>query len=184
MAPEIVVRAQHGDEAAFMALAEAVVDRFQAVAQRILRDRHLAEDATQQALLAMWRELPRLRDPGRFEAWSYRILVNACYGEMRRRRPTLSLDLVLEHGSDDAFDGVIDRDQLERAFLTLSLDHRAILVLHHYLGWTLPQIASVLEVPVGTVNSRLSRAMGRLRSTLRAEASGVLVTRVAGIGRR
>src|SRR5262245_43183809 len=87
MDPELVVRAQRGDEEAFATLAVAMGGRLNAVAHRILRDTSLAEDATQQALLTIWRTLPQLRDPARFEAWSYRIVVNACYVEGRRRRP-------------------------------------------------------------------------------------------------
>ena len=83
---ELVLRAQRGDEEAFASLAIAVGDRLHAVAQRILRDADLAEDASQQALLTIWRDLPQLRDPERFEAWCYRVLVRACYSEGRRSR--------------------------------------------------------------------------------------------------
>src|SRR6187399_3477184 len=86
MDTELVIRAQHGDEEAFASLAVAVGDRLHAVAHRILRDIELAEDATQQALLSIWRDLPQLRDPARFEAWSYRLLVRACYAEGRKFR--------------------------------------------------------------------------------------------------
>src|SRR6186997_1494636 len=83
---ELIGRAQRGDEEAFASLAVAVGNRLHAVAHRILRDTDLAEDATQQALLAIWRDLPQLRDPARFDAWSYRLLVRACYAEGRRTR--------------------------------------------------------------------------------------------------
>lgn len=86
MDAEFVIRAQQGDEEAFASLAVAIGDRLHAVAQRILRDTDLAEDATQQALLAIWRDLPQLRDPERFDGWSYRLLVRACYAEGRRTR--------------------------------------------------------------------------------------------------
>ncbi len=86
MDTELVIRAQHGDEEAFASLAVAAGDRLHAVAHRILRDTDLAEDATQQALLSIWRDLPQLRDPARFDAWSYRLLVRACYAEGRRTR--------------------------------------------------------------------------------------------------
>lgn len=84
MDTELVIRAQHGDEEAFTSLAVAVGDRLHAVAHRILRDTDLAEDATQQALLSIWRDLPQLRDPARFDAWSYRLLVRA---SLRRGPP-------------------------------------------------------------------------------------------------
>ena len=86
MDADVVVRAQRGDKGAYALLAGDVADRFLAVARRILRDMDLAEDATQQALLAIWQDLPQLRDPARFEAWSYRLLVHACYAEGRKER--------------------------------------------------------------------------------------------------
>src|SRR5918996_4614424 len=119
MDTDLVVRAQGGDEGAFASLAVAVGDRLHAVAHRILRDIDLAEDATQQALLAIWQNLPVLRDPARFEAWSYRLLVNACYDEGRRRRiwnPNLSVLHDDHAAAPDAMGQVHDRDQLERGF--------------------------------------------------------------------
>src|ERR1700693_40586 len=92
MDQELVALAQRGDEQAFASLAVAAGHRLHAVAFRILRDTDLAEDATQQALLNVWRNLPQLRDPARFDAWSYRLLVRACYadaGPERRWAPTL-----------------------------------------------------------------------------------------------
>ena len=86
MDTELVTRAQRGDRAAFGLLAAEIATKFLAVSRRILRDIDLAEDATQQALVAIWRDLPQLRDPARFDAWSYRLLVRACYAEGRRSR--------------------------------------------------------------------------------------------------
>ena len=78
MDTDLVVRAQRGDKVAYATIATEIADRHLAVARRILRDLDLAEDATQQALLPVWQDLPQLRDPARFEAWSYRLLVHAC----------------------------------------------------------------------------------------------------------
>src|SRR5512135_555935 len=86
MDTDLVILAQHGDKGAFGLIAARIADRFLAVARRILRDIDLAEDATQQALLAIWQDLPSLRDPARFDAWSYRLLVRACYAEGKRSR--------------------------------------------------------------------------------------------------
>jgi RNA polymerase sigma-70 factor (ECF subfamily) len=136
MDPELVIRAQHGDGEAFASLAVVCGDRLHAIAHRILRDVDLAEDATQQALLAIWQNLPMLRDPARFEAWSYRLLVNACYDEGRRRRvwnPNLRALYDDDTAAPDALGQVHDRDQLERGFRRLSIDHRAVVVLHTYL---------------------------------------------------
>jgi len=170
---ELIGRAQHGDEEAFASLVVAVGGRLHAVAHRILRDIDLVEDATQQALLAIWRDLPRLRDPARFDAWSYRLLVRACYAEARRTRhwaPNLRLLPADEPAAREGLSAVVDRDQLERGFRRLSIEHRAVVVLHHYLDLPLDDVADVLGVPVGTVRSRLHHAMRGLRAALEADA--------------
>ena len=173
MDTDLVTRAQHGDEGAFASLAVACGDRLHAVAHRILRDTDLAEDATQQALLAIWQDLPQLRDPARFDAWSYRLLVRACYAEGRRTRrwtPNMRLLSSDEPRQADGTSAVVDRDQLERGFRRLSIDHRAVVVLHHYLDLSLDEVAETLGVPAGTVRSRLHHAMRGLRAALDADA--------------
>ena len=173
MDTDLVIRAQRGDEQAFASLAVAVGDRLHALSHRILRDVDLAEDATQQTLLAIWRDLPQLRDPARFDAWSYRLLLRACYAEGRRTRrwaPNLRVLTTDEPSDPDATGTVHDRDQLERGFRRLSIDHRAVVVLHHYLDMPLEQVAETIGVPVGTVRSRLHHAMRGLRAALDADA--------------
>ncbi len=173
MDTDLVMRAQRGDKGAYGLVAATIADRFLAVARRILRDRDLAEDATQQALLAIWQDLPRLRDPGRFEAWSYRLLVHACYAEGRKERrwaPNLRVLPTDEPIDDDGLISVIDRDQLERGFRRLTLDHRVVVVLYHYLDKPLDEIARILEIPVGTAHSRLHHAMRGLRAALDADS--------------
>ena len=172
MDTELVKAAQNGDNRAFTALAAAMADRFLAASHRILRDISLAEDATQQALLNIWRDLPQLRDPARFEAWSYRLLVRSCYAEAGRTRrwtPNIRLLPVDEPMVPDGMSVVIDRDQLERGFRRLSID-RTVVVLHHYLDLPLDQIADVLGISAGTVASRLHYAIRGLRAALDADA--------------
>ena len=169
MDTDLVTRAQGGDEGAFMSLAVAAGDRLHAVAHRILRDTDLAEDATQQALLAIWRDLPQLRDPARFEAWSYRLLVRACYAEGRKSRrwaPNVRLLSVDEPMVVDGAGAVVDRDELERAFRRLSMNHRTVVVLHHYLDLPLDRVADIVGAPLGTVGSRLHYATRQLRTAL------------------
>jgi RNA polymerase sigma-70 factor, ECF subfamily len=173
MDTDLVVRAQRGDKAAYAILATEIADRHLAVARRILRDLDLAEDATQHALLSVWQDLPQLRDPARFEAWSYRLLVRACYAESRKQRhwaPNLRLLPADESIADDDLSSVVDRDQLERGFRRLTLDHRAVVVLHHYLDLPLDRVADILGIPVGTAHSRLHHAMRGLRAALDADA--------------
>jgi RNA polymerase sigma-70 factor (ECF subfamily) len=173
MDTDLVTRAQQGDRDAFSILAAQVADRFLQVSHRILSDIDLAEDATQQALLSVWQDLPQLRDPARFEAWSYRLLVRACYAEGRKSRrwaPNLRLLSVDEPMVVDGLSVVVDRDQLERAFRGLSLNHRTVVVLHHYLDLPLDRVADIVGAPIGTVSSRLHYATGQLRSALKADA--------------
>src|SRR6185369_12033848 len=173
MDTDLVVRAQRGDKAAYALIATEIADRHLAVARRILRDLDLAEDATQQALLSVWQDLPQLRDPARFEAWSYRLLVRACYSESRKQRrwaPNLRVLPSDESIADDGLSSVVDRDQLERGFRRLSIDHRAVVVLHHYLDLPLDRVAEILGIPVGTAHSRLHHAMRGLRAALDADA--------------
>jgi RNA polymerase sigma-70 factor (ECF subfamily) len=174
--PTIVARAQRGDEEAFGLIVDTSGGRLHAVAHRILRDIDLAEDATQQALLDIWRDLPNLRDPARFDAWSYRLLVRACYAEGRRSRratPNLHLLPADEPTEAEGASVVANRDQLERGFRRLSIDHRTVVVLHHYLALTVDEIAETLGVPPGTVRSRLHHAMRGLRAALEADARPV-----------
>ena len=177
METDHVVRAQRGDKGAYALVASEIADRFLAVARRILRDTNLAEDATQGALLAIWQDLPTLRDPARFEAWSYRLLVRACYAEARRERrwaPNLRIIPIDEGVGDPALSSVVDRDQLERGFRRLSLEHRTVVVLHHYLDLPLDRVAEVLGIPTGTAHSRLHHAMRALRSALEADARATI----------
>lgn len=169
----LVDRAKRGDEEAFDALARVVGDRCMAIAYRILRDADLAEDAAQAALITAWRELRTLRDPDRFEPWLHRILTNACYAEARRRRRwSASIRVLPTTGAYDP-GGILtidDRDQLERALRRLTLEQRAVLVFHHYLELSLPEVSDRLDIPLGTVKSRLHYAMTALRASLEADA--------------
>jgi RNA polymerase sigma-70 factor (ECF subfamily) len=169
MRVRLVERAKEGDEIAFSELVDLDGDRCYAIAYRILRDAERAQDAVQQAFLLAWRELPKLRDPERFEVWLHRLLVNACYEEFRRYRRwsenvrTLPVD---GPAARDETVSIDDRDALERAFRTLSPEHRAVVVLHHHAGLPLASIAEVAGVPLGTIKSRLHYATRILRRAL------------------
>ena len=169
MRTRLVEQARDGDEVAFTELVDLDGDLCYAIAYRILRDVERAQDAVQQAFLLAWRELPRLRDPERFEVWLHRLLVNACYEEFRRYRRwstnvrTLPVDGPA--GPDETV-SIDDRDALDRAFRRLSPEHRAVVVLHHHAGYPLASIAEVAGVPLGTVKSRLHYATRILREAL------------------
>jgi RNA polymerase sigma-70 factor, ECF subfamily len=168
---QLVERAQRGDREAYEILARTSARRLYLVAHRIVRDADAAEDAVQQTLVTMWRELPRLRDPDRFEAWTYRLVVRSSIQEVRRNR-RMSLTVrdtnASEPSAPDGLGQLAMRDQLERAFRALSPEHRAVVVLHHYVGLPLGEIADALGVPYGTVGSRLHYAVRQLRESLAA----------------
>jgi RNA polymerase sigma-70 factor (ECF subfamily) len=169
---ELVRQAKQGDAEAFDSLARLVGDRCLAIAVRILRDVDLAEDAVQTALITAWTELRSLRDASRFEPWLHRILTNACYAEAgRRRRWSEGLKIVPVAGaSPDDYLTVDDRDLLERAFRRLTVQQRAVLVFHHYLGLSISEVAVRTGLPLGTAKSRLHHATRALRASIEADA--------------
>ena len=176
----LVEQAQRGDREAYEALARASARRLYLAAHRIVRDADRADDAAQQALVAIWRELPSLRDPDAFEAWTYRLVVRFCLQESRRSKRTgvreIRIDESVPVGSNAYADADL-RDQLERALQTLSVEHRTVVVLHHYSGLSLVDIAGIVGVPYGTVRSRLHHATEALRAAIDA---GERTTAVGG----
>jgi RNA polymerase sigma-70 factor, ECF subfamily len=179
MDADLVRRAQRGDREAFDMLAADAYHRLFILAHRILRDVELAKDAVQECLVAAWKGLRALRDLDRWDAWIQRLLINACYQEARRKRRRLpEVHLIPVDGgpaAGDAIADLADRDQLERAFRRVPVEQRAVLVLHHYLGLRLPEIAELLGVPEGTVRSRLHYATVAMRAVLEADARSTLV---------
>ena len=173
MQRDLVERAMSGDHDAFSELARVSVGRLLVIARLILHDEAAAEDATQDALVAAWRHIRGLRDPDRFEAWLHRLLVNACHREARRGRTRSSREVHLpgmDSPEPDETNRTLDRDQLERGFRRLDVDHRAVIVLYYYVGLRPEEAADVLGLPPGTVRSRLHRAMQQMRAALEADA--------------
>lgn len=178
MQRELVEQAQRGSAEAFAALLRPTADRLYAIAYRILRDADRAEDATQRALIGTWEHLCDLRDADRFEAWTCRLVVREAYREARheaRRLPNVGVIADLRSADPDMAAVIATADELERGFRRLSAEHRAVLILHHYLGMPVAEIADVLGIPAGTVCSRLHYAMGCLRAALEADARSTLV---------
>ena len=174
MQRDLVELAQRGDHDAFASLARTAISRLDAAAWLILGDPDQAKDAVQNALVRAWRDLPTLRDPDRFDPWLHRLLVRACIDEARRlRRHRIDVELIdidVPAPASGMESVVADRDQLERGFLRLDPEMRAVIVLHYYLDLSLPDVAVSLGIPLGTAKSRLHRAVGQLRSALDADA--------------
>jgi len=171
MTRELVRRAIEGDRDAFSSLVDASVDRLYAVATLILRDPDRAQDAVQEALMSAWKDVRALRDPDAWDAWLHRITVWACYRAAKkdRRRNRVELRVVPDPAASrtfDSADALADRDLVERQLNDLPLDHRAVIVLRFYLDLPLDEVGDILDIPVGTVKSRLYRALASLRESM------------------
>ena len=177
----LVERARDGDQEAYELLVDHVTRPLFRVAHRILRDLDAAEDAVQRALVDIWRDLPRLKDLDRFDAWTYRLVVRTSLDEARQlRRHSHIRELPYEGpGTPDASAALAARDALSRAFDRLKPEHRAVVVLHHHVGLPLAEIATIMGVPYGTVGSRLHYALRELRGALAADETLPAHERVA-----
>ena len=174
----LVARAQRGDQMAFEALVEPRLARLLRLADSIVSNDADASDAVQEACLRAWRELPRLRDADRFEAWLWRIVINTCRSALRTRRRVNVREIPVEAmpaGFDPAQPGqglgedLSAIDVVQRAFRRLDIDKRAILVLHHVEERSIAQIATLLGIPEGTAKWRLFAARQALERALEVE---------------
>jgi RNA polymerase sigma-70 factor (ECF subfamily) len=181
----LVQRAQVGDAAAFDALVGARLDRCYRLAWSILTNDADAADATQEAFVLAWRELPRLRDPGAFDGWLNRIVANAALMARRHRVRLREVNVEARSSTDDVSEPIeppydpyaktdIDElhgsDEMGRAFGRLRPQDRALLVLHHVEERPVAEIARTLAIPVGTAKWRLHAARRALERAMEAEA--------------
>ena len=152
---------------AFLRLADDHLDSGYRLARAILRDPTEAQDATHDAIERAWRKWPTLRDPTRFQQWFDRILVNTCRDRLRsgRRQPT-DISVELAAGTSDPFTQAHDRDLLTVALARLSPEHRVVVALRYYRDLPIDEIASRLDIPAGTVQSRLHYALKRLHAAI------------------
>jgi RNA polymerase sigma-70 factor (ECF subfamily) len=177
---ELVERARTGDHDAFALLVRASGSRLYGVAKLILRDPDRAQDAVQDAFALAWRDVRALRDPGAWDAWLYRLTVNACYrsAKRNRRQEVAEVHLVTNEEADAAADfsaHVVERDRLGRELGRLPVDQRAVMVLHFYLDLPLTDVADILDIPPGTAKSRLHRGLATLRTALAVDRPGLQV---------
>ena len=163
----LVELAREGDHDAFAELVRSAIARLDTAARLILRDPELARDAVQEGLIRAWRDLRGLRDPDRFDAWLYRLTVNSCLdlARRRRRRPIeVEIDVLQVPTDADPAKAVADRALVDDVLRGLDEQGRSIVVLHYFLGMPLADIATCLGIPIGTVKSRLHRALGSMRA--------------------
>ena len=173
---ELVERARHGEVAAFEQLIRGRTERLLRLALSICGSEADARDALQEAFLRTWRDLPRLRDVDRFDAWLMRIVVNACRTASRRHRRShareIPVDLVAV-GMEPSLPGPAERssnrDVIRRAFARLDPDRRTILALHHIDMRSIADIADALGIPEGTAKWRLHAARSALARAIEEE---------------
>jgi RNA polymerase sigma-70 factor (ECF subfamily) len=182
----LVLRARAGDATAFETLVRPRLDRCFRLAWSILSNDADAADAMQDALVAAWRQLPRLRDPAAFDGWLNRVVANAALMQRRRRirRREVQVLPVGDQDSDvtataapgssqsaeDSPARIADRDVIVRAFMRVRPEERAILVLHHLEERPVAEIARMLGVPTGTAKWRLHEARRALERAMEVEA--------------
>ena len=177
---QLLERAASGDRDAFDRLIRTRLDRLYRMAFAITRSEPDARDATQDACVLAWRELPRLRDQRKFDAWLSQILVNAARGVVRRTGRIRVRELSVEPAKPDGAarpepavapetEAFADSDAIQRAFGRLDGATRSLLVLHYVEGKPLADIAQATGSPVGTVKWRLSNARKALERALEAE---------------
>ena len=176
---ELVALAAAGNAAAFDLVLRPRLDRLFRMAVAITRNESDARDATQEACVLAWRELPRLRDHDRFDSWLSQILVNSCRMLLRsNRRGTIreiSMDDPLRPATQEQpataaeVDRLGDTEAIQAAFERLDPAVRSLLVLHYVEGRPLAEIARVLGSPLGTIKWRLSNARGALEKALKVE---------------
>ena len=169
----LVRRARDGDHGAFETLVRPEIDRLYGLAGLLLSDRSRAEDAVQEGLLRAWRDLPKLRDADKFVAWLRRLVVNAAHDEGRRlgrRRREVELGPTHDHAVGDELAGMLDRDEIARAFKRLNPEERTVVALRYYMDLSNGDAAATLGIREVTYRSKLHRAIRALRAALAADA--------------
>ncbi len=174
MQRDLVVAARDGDLEAYSQLVRAAFPRLYGVANLILRDADRAQDAVQDALVLAWRHVRSLRDPDAWDAWLRRLTVRACYkvASKEKRRAEVEQHVTLDAASTVARDHsaeLAERDWVVSQLGSIDIDKRAVLVLHYYLDLPMPEVAEILDIPYGTVTSRLHRGLEQMRRSMRIE---------------
>ncbi|MGC9395502.1 MAG: RNA polymerase sigma factor [Anaerolineae bacterium] len=168
---EWVALAQQGDRQAFGELVYHYREGVINVVYRMCGDANLAEDAAQEAFIRAWQHLPRYQPRSSFRNWLYRIALNVALDVLRRERETVDVENIPLIAASLSPEAAIERSEraayVQQAVLGLSPASRAALILREYEGLSYKEIAEMLEIPVGTVMSRLNYARTQLRETLR-----------------
>ncbi len=173
---ELMIKCSKGDRKAFDILFQRYQNRLLNFIYRVVGDEHLAEDLFQETLIRVIKAAPSYKPLARFSTWLYQIALNVCKDELRKKKRRWMIDNPApESGHWEAISShpvsleqeVEEREQLgvlRRAIDSLSLEHRMVLVMREYEGLSYEEIASLLDIPVGTVKSRMHYALQRVRN--------------------
>lgn len=172
----LVDRARRGDLDAFEEIVRVRMDTVYRLSFAILGDEAEARDAAQETFIAAWRQIGRVRDPERFDAWLQRVAVNAARMTHRARRRRAVREIASSRVGEiperaAASQAEADARTLDAALRRLPVEQRSILVLHHLEGRPVVELAEILEIPVGTAKSRLHTARQALQAAIDAEAA-------------
>lgn len=167
---DLIGRAQLGDRDAFGELVRMHYQGAVNVVYRLCGDIHLAEDVAQETFLKVWDKLHTYKPVGSFRGWVYRIAANAALDILRKKREEVDMESVTLSSPSSGVEQTVIRGQqakvVRQAVLSLPPASRAVLVLREYEGLTYQEIADSLEIPIGTVMSRLAYARGVLKKLL------------------
>jgi RNA polymerase sigma-70 factor (ECF subfamily) len=166
---ERVARCKAGDRDAFAELVREHQTTVYNIAYRMLRNSDDAEDLAQAAFVRAYTALPGFRGDSSFRTWVCQIVTRLCLDAVRARRHTSVLPDQVSHDSGpDWREGVVDRQLLEEAIAELPPAFRAAIVLRHFEEMSYREIADVLDLPIGTVKTHISRARGLMAKRLAA----------------
>ncbi|MHC0037606.1 sigma-70 family RNA polymerase sigma factor [Pseudoneobacillus sp. C159] len=161
-----VLLAQRGDKKAFTRIIKSVEKSLFHVARSMLRTDADCLDAAQEAILKAYQSLPTLKEPKYFKTWITRILINECHAIIRKNSKLVMIDELIEQAAEQPMAEFVD---LENALKFLEEDHRVVIHLHYINDLSVAEMAAILEIPEGTVKSRLNRARAKLSSLLQVE---------------
>ncbi len=154
--------------AAFQTLADQHIHEAHKLANAVLASPAAAQDAVHDAFVKAWERWSSLRDPARFDSWFKRIVINTCRDRLREAKHRDAADVTdqADVAAPDTLQDIDERIRVEQALVHLKPDDRILLALRYYQDLKLDDIVELLDVPTGTVKSRLNTAHGRLRSVL------------------
>jgi len=166
----LIAQAQHGDRESFGELVRRNQEGVVSLVYRMCGDIELAEDAAQESFLRAWQNLSGYQPKAPFRNWLYRIAANVALDVLRRERATVDVDelplVAVEDSPDDSLEMAERQEYVRRAVLALPTTSRVVLLLREYEGLSYKEIADVLNIPLGTVMSRLNYARSKLREAL------------------